>query len=92
MLSQSGGHTSPTWALLDNKSTVDVFSIMQLLKNIRIFYRELEIFSMGDRRPKLPRGILLAMEWLGSTQEAYPIYSPSHKWHRNTAWSMTALV
>ena len=24
-LSQSGGHTSPTWVLLDNQSTVDVF-------------------------------------------------------------------
>ena len=42
-LSQSGGHINPTWDLLDNQSTVEVFSNRRLLKNIRIFDRSLAI-------------------------------------------------
>ena len=34
-LSQSGGHINPTWVLLDNKSTMEIFSNICLLKNIR---------------------------------------------------------
>ena len=34
-LIQSGGRIIPTWVLLDNQSTVDVFSNRRLLKNIR---------------------------------------------------------
>ena len=49
-LSQPGGHTIPTWFLLDNQSTVDVLSNRRLLKNIRISGREMVIFSTGGQR------------------------------------------
>ena len=48
-LSQSGGHIKPTWVLLDNQSTVDVFSNRRLLKNTRKYDRSLENFSTGGR-------------------------------------------
>ena len=47
VLSQSGGHISPTWVLLDNHSTVKVFPNRYLLKNMRKSDRDLEIFSTG---------------------------------------------
>ena len=47
MLSQSGGHISPTWVLLENQSTVKVFSNRHLLKNMSKSDRDLEIFSTG---------------------------------------------
>ena len=46
-LIQTGGHTNTTWILLNNHSTVDVFSNRCLLKNIRKSDRALEIFSTG---------------------------------------------
>ena len=48
-LSQSGGHINTTWVLLDNQSTVDIFSNRRLLKNIRKFDRGLELFSTGEQ-------------------------------------------
>ena len=35
VLIQSGGYIRPTWVLLDNQSTVNVFSNRHLLKNMR---------------------------------------------------------
>ena len=35
VLVQSGGHTKPTWVLLDNQYNMDIFSNRRLLKNIR---------------------------------------------------------
>ena len=55
-LSQSGGHTIPTWFLLDNQYTVDVFSNRRLLKNIRKSGRELEILSTGGQKNYKPPG------------------------------------
>ena len=49
VLSQSGGHISPTWVLLDNQSTINVFSNRHLLKNISKSDRDLEIFSTGRK-------------------------------------------
>ena len=49
MLSQSGSHINPTWVLLDNQSTVNVFSNICLLKNTRRSDRSLEIFTTGGR-------------------------------------------
>ena len=49
VLSHSGGHINPTWDLLDNQSTVEVFSNRRLLKNIRKFDRSLENFSTGGQ-------------------------------------------
>ena len=46
-LSQSGGHIRPTWVLLDNQSTVNMFSNRRLLKNIRRSNIDLDIFSTG---------------------------------------------
>ena len=48
-LNQSGGHIKPTWVLLYNQSTVDVFLNIRLLKNIRKSDRSLAIFSTGGR-------------------------------------------
>ena len=48
-LSQSGGHTNPTLVLLDNQSTVDVFSYICLLNNISKSDRSLDFFSTGGR-------------------------------------------
>ena len=48
-LGQSGGHIKPTWALLDNQSTVDVFSNICFLKKIRKSDRSLPIFSTEGR-------------------------------------------
>ena len=48
-LSQSGGNMNPTWVLLDNQSTVEVFSNRRILKNIRKSDRELEIFFTGGQ-------------------------------------------
>ena len=47
--SQSGGHIIPTWVLLENQSSVDVFPYRRLLKNIRKFDRALGIFWAGGR-------------------------------------------
>ena len=58
MLSQSGSHINPTWVLLDNQSTVDVFSNRRLLKNIRKFDRSLAIFSTGGRTTTYLQGYL----------------------------------
>ena len=49
VLSQSGGHISPTWVLLDNQSTINVFSNSCLQKNIRKSDRDLVIFSTGGQ-------------------------------------------
>ena len=57
-LIQSGGHTSTTWVLLNNQSTVEVFSNRRLLKNIRKSDRELAIFSTGGRKNKILQGDL----------------------------------
>ena len=57
-LSQSGGQTIPTWFLLDNQYTVDVFSNRRLLKNIRKSGRELEILSTGGQKTTNPQGDL----------------------------------
>ena len=48
-LVQSGGNIKPTWVLIDNQSTVDVFSNRSLLKKIRKSDRSLAIFSTGGR-------------------------------------------
>ena len=58
-LSQSGGHIKPTWVLLDNQSTVYVFSNRLLLKNIRKSDRSLEILSTGGRTTTDLQGYLL---------------------------------
>ena len=57
-LSQLGGHIKPIWVLLDNQSTVDVFSDRRLLKNIRKSDRSLELFSTGGRTTTDLRGDL----------------------------------
>ena len=49
-LGQSRGHIKPTWVLLENQSTMDVFSNRRPLKNIRKLDRLLAIFSMGGRK------------------------------------------
>ena len=48
-LIQSGGNINPTWLLLYNQSTVDVFTNIRLLENIRISDRALAIFSTGGQ-------------------------------------------
>ena len=48
-LSQSGGYIRPTWFLLDNQFTAEVFSNRLLLKNIRKSDRELEILLTGGQ-------------------------------------------
>ena len=68
-LSQSGGHNSPTWFLLYNQSTVEVFSNRRLLKNIRSFDRELVILFTGGQTPKIVSRILPAMEHCCYTRE-----------------------
>ena len=48
-LIQSGGHINPTWVLLDNQYTVEVFSSRSLLNNIRKSNRSLAFLSTGGR-------------------------------------------
>ena len=55
-LSQSGGHISPTWALLENHSTMDIFSNRRLLKNIRKYDRLLAIFQQEEEQLQASRG------------------------------------
>ena len=69
-LRHSGGHISPTWVLLDNQSTVDVFSNRRLLKNIRKYDRAMEILSTVGRMTTYLQGVSWNMEQCGSTQEA----------------------
>ena len=58
-LGKSGGHIKPTWVLLDNQYTVDMFSNRRLLKNIRKSDRSLDIFSTGGRTTTDLKGDLL---------------------------------
>ena len=46
-LSCSGGRISPTWTLIENHSTVDVFSKKNLLQSIRRANHDLAIFLTG---------------------------------------------
>ena len=58
VLSQSGGHINPTWVLLENQLTVEVFSNRRLLKNIRKSDRAMAIFSTGGWTNTDPQGDL----------------------------------
>ena len=77
--SWSGGHIKPTWVLLYNHSTMDVFSNKRLLKNIRKSDRSLAIFF----------GTSQNMEQYGSTQWASPTLCSSQKWKINTGCTTT---
>ena len=89
-LSQSGGHIIPTWILLVNQFTVDVFSYRRLLKNTRKSDRALTIFQQEDKQLQASRGTSRYMEQCGSTQEASLTSCPSQRWQKNTGCTTTA--
>ena len=46
---QSGGKVNPTWVLLDNKSTVNVFSNPDMVVNIRETSREMHVYCNSGK-------------------------------------------
>ena len=83
-LSQSGGHINPTWVLLGNHSTLDVFPNRRFLKNISKSDRALEFFLQEDIQLQTSKGTSRDMEQDGSTQEVSITSCPCQRWHKKT--------
>ena len=91
-LSKSGGNINPTWVLLDNQSTVDVFSNRRLLNNIRKCDRALEFFLQEDEQLQSSKGTSRDMEKYGSNQEASLTSCPYQRWQKNNGCPTIAPV
>ena len=89
-LGQSGGHIKPTWVLIDNQYTMDMFSNKRLLKNIRKSDRLLATFQREDGQLLTSKGTCRGMVQYVSIQRASPTSRPFQRWHINTKCPATA--
>ena len=77
---QSGGKVNPTWVLLDNQSTVNVFSIPDIVVNIYETSQEMHVYCNSWK---------LIIWTVGSTAVASPTSYPWPWWNKCSALHTT---